>query len=279
MVSTNGKNALNRNIEYCFICGGIDFVNRTSDYEKCLSCGHEILVSTKEQGFIINDSLSEKDVRRITSLDRFKARTLAYFDSNIERDQLLDIGSASGKFILQNMSRYKRTLGLEITPESLNFSGQILGLNIVEDIQSVSQEVNIATAWHSLEHIPEQQLLSLLDGLSSKMVTNGRFIVSVPNGASSQYHWFKKSYAYYDTPNHLHQFTPDSLDKLLQRFGFKELGTVTSWPYNIFGYTQSLLNILTNTHNYFYYRLKRKSCEPSLAVSYTHLTLATKRIV
>jgi 2-polyprenyl-3-methyl-5-hydroxy-6-metoxy-1,4-benzoquinol methylase len=266
MVPPNGEIALNENVECCFICGRTEFENRTLDYRGCLSCGHEVLVSTKEQGFIINDNLSKKEVRCMTGLDRFKARVLSFFDSSLGRNQLLDIGSASGKFLLHNARRYKRATGIEITPESLSFSRQVLGLNIIEDIKKVSEEVSAATAWHSLEHIPEQHLLALLDGLSNKMVTGGRLIVSVPNGASWQYRWFGKAYAYYDVPNHLHQFTPNSLGQLMQRFGFQHVATVNSWPYNTFGYTQSLLNILTNTHNYLYYRLKRRSRKPSITL-------------
>ena len=257
---------MNRNDERCFVCGGTEFENRTTDYRSCLNCGHAFLVSTKEQGFIINDNLSEKEVRRRTGLDRFKARILSYFDSSLERKRLLDIGSASGKFLLHNACRYKRATGIEITPESLIFSRQVLGLEIIEDIQKISGEISAATAWHSLEHIPEQHLLALLDSLSNKMTSGGRFVVSVPNSASWQYRWFGKAYAYYDVPNHLHQFTPESLEQLMRRFGFQHVATVNSWPYNTFGYTQSLLNIFTNTHNYLYYRLKRRSGRPSIAL-------------
>jgi 2-polyprenyl-3-methyl-5-hydroxy-6-metoxy-1,4-benzoquinol methylase len=264
MVSLNGENALNQNVESCFICGGNNFENRSFDYRSCLGCGHEVLVTTKDQGFIINDNLSEKEVRRMNGLDHFKARTLSYFGASLKKNLLLDIGSASGKFLLHNASEYKRVIGIEITPESLGFSRQVLGLNIIEDIQDVSEEVSIATAWHSLEHIPEPQLLALLDGLSRKMLPGGRLVVSVPNGLSFQYRWFGKAYAYYDVPNHLHQFTPNSLEQLMQRFGFQKLETMNSWPYNTFGYTQSLLNIVTNTHNYLYYRLKRRSKQPSV---------------
>jgi hypothetical protein len=262
VVSINGENALNKSDNCCFICGGTQFEIRTINYCRCLNCGHEVLVDSQNQGFIINDDLCENEIRRVTNLDQFKARTLALFDSEIIRKQLLDIGSASGKFLYHNAGRYLHATGIEITPESLNFSRQVLGLDIVDDIKKIPDEVNIATAWHSLEHIPHPQLVELLSSLSSKMSTGARLIVSVPNADSWQYRWFGTSYAYYDVPNHLHQFTPDSLNKLMQRFGFHQISLVSSWTYNTFGYTQSLLNSMTNTHNYLYYRLKRRSLKP-----------------
>lgn len=264
MVPTHGENALNKIDECCFVCGGTEFENRTKEYRRCKNCGHEVLLDIQTQGFIINDNLCEKEARRMTGLDRFKAGVLSLFDSGMERKQLLDIGSASGKFLYHNAARYSRAIGIEITPESLKFSRQVLGLEIVEDMQKVPDEISVATAWHSLEHIPEQPLLELLDGLSSKMVAGGRLVVSVPNAASWQYRWFGTAYAYFDVPNHLHQFTPDSLGQLMQRFGFQHVATVSSWPYNTFGYTQSLLNLMTHTHNYLYYRLKRRSRKPSI---------------
>jgi Methyltransferase domain len=266
MVSPNGEDAVIESIKCCFICGGSEFNNHTSDYQACTKCGHEILTTTQNQGFIINDNLSEKEVHQITGLDRFKARMLAFFDRGLERNQLFDIGSASGKFMLHNAHRYKYATGLEITPECLSFSRQVLQLNVIEDIKNIPTEISTATAWHSLEHIPEQHLLALLDGLSKRMISGGRVIISVPNSGSWQYRFFGKAYAYYDVPNHLHQFTPDSLERLMQRFDFIHVATVNSWAYNTFGYTQSLLNILTNTHNYLYYRLKRRSQKPFIAL-------------
>lgn len=259
----------------CFVCGGTELEGRTKDYRTCINCGHETLVSTNEQGFIINDNLCEKKFYRITSLDRFKANTLSFFDSEIDRKQLLDIGSASGKFLYHNAGRYMRAMGIEITPESVNFSRHVLGLDIIEDIKLAPEEISVASAWHSLEHIPEQSLLALLDGLSAKMTAGGLLLVSVPNGLSWQYRWFGKAYAYYDVPNHLHQFTPESLELLMKRYGFQLVSQVRSWPYNIFGYIQSLLNIITKSHNYLYYRLKRRSRIPSLTLDLANILLLT----
>jgi 2-polyprenyl-3-methyl-5-hydroxy-6-metoxy-1,4-benzoquinol methylase len=271
--STYGENALNTRDECCFICGGTTFEKHTEDYRSCSNCGYEMLVSTQAQGFIINDDLSKKEIHHLTNLDRFKANTLALFDERIMKTCLLDIGSASGKFLYHNARRYSQAVGIEITPESLKFSQQVLGLNIIENIQNAPEEVSVATAWHSLEHIPSQQLLELLACLSKKMSNGGRFIVSVPNAASWQYRWFGSAYAYYDAPNHLHQFTPESLNQLMQCFGFNPIGTVNSWTYNTFGYTQSLLNIITHSHNYLYYRLKRRSCKSSLLLDIVNFFL------
>jgi SAM-dependent methyltransferase len=248
----------------CFICGGTSFDSRTSAYRRCRQCGHETLVATRGQTFIVNDYLTKKEVDRVTGLDRFKAAVLARFDRSLDRRSLLDVGSGSGKFLFHNAGRYSRAAGIEITEESVKFSRDVLGLTVLDDVAKVDGGITMATAWHSLEHIPETALLDVLEKLSARMAKGGRLIVSVPNGASRQYAWFGDAYAFFDVPNHLHQFTPDSLARLLGRYGFRPLATVDSRPYNTFGYTQGLLNVLTRTHNYLYYRLKRRQGKPSI---------------
>ncbi len=259
--------------ESCFVCGGSYFEKYTDEYRRCTGCGHEILVETQLQGFILNDPLTAKDAKRVTALDRFKTKILRRYDSSSGKGQLLDIGSASGKFLFLNASSYQRAFGIEITPEALSFSRNVLHLDIKSHILEVPSKTTIATAWHSLEHIPQEALLEILRVLSLNMVEGGRLIVSVPNGSSRQYRWFGKSYTYFDVPNHLHQFTVTSLQMLMRRFGFLPIEMINSFPYNSFGYTQSLLNIFTSTHNYLYYRLKRRSRKPSLQLDILHLLL------
>jgi SAM-dependent methyltransferase len=223
-------------------------------------------MSDKQPHFMINEHLTEKSVLRVTGLDRFKARTLLRFDSKLKRDFLLDVGSGSGKFLLHNSNRYQRAVGIEVSPESLAFSRQMLKLEIIEDIRDVREVISVVTAWHSLEHIPQEKLELLLETLSKKVEVGGIIIVSVPNAQSLQYRWFKRGYAYYDVPNHLHQFTPTSLESLMRRFDFQLVDSISSGPYNSFGYIQGLLNIVTNTHNYLYRRLKRRNIDRSVTL-------------
>lgn len=248
--------------------------SRTADYCRCKTCGHEVLVSAHSQGFIVNDPLNKSDVKRWTRLDRFKQKVLRQFDPSPPHGaQLVDVGSASGKFLFQNRNRYTRVFGIEITPEALIFSRDVLGLSVVEDVLRIPGNTHVATAWHSLEHFPADALNSVLEKLASGMPSGARFIVSVPNASSLQYRWFGRSFAFFDVPNHLHQFSQNSLDRLMARFGFRRLTTVASWPYNSFGYTQGLLNVLTGTHNYLYYRLKRRSLKASIWLDLVHVVL------
>jgi hypothetical protein len=113
----------------------------------------------------------------------------------------------------------------------------------------------------------------MLKALHINMINNSRLIISVPNGNSRQYRWFASAYAYFDVPNHLHQFTELSITMLMERCGFSHISTINSWPYNMFGYLQSLLNIFIKDHNYLYYRFKRRSLSPSTFLDIAHILL------
>ncbi|MDO9236546.1 MAG: class I SAM-dependent methyltransferase [Aquabacterium sp.] len=262
---------MNTNIKPCFICGGTHFTKFTNQYNQCTNCGHETLDSYCEQGFILNDPLTLEDAKRTTGLDAFKSRVLMQFNSPSDMNILFDIGSASGKFLFLNQNKYRHAIGLEITPEALEFSRNTLHLNIEENIEDVPTGITTVTAWHSLEHIPDDALINIIKTVSKKMSADSRMIVSVPNGASRQYKWFRSAFAYFDTPNHLHQFTESSLTILMSKCGLEPVAFIDSWPYNTFGYIQGLLNITTRTHNYLYYRLKRRSLKPSMALDVLHL--------
>jgi hypothetical protein len=250
----------------CFICGGTGFDHLTPQYRRCLRCGHETLAAPATQSLMLNEPLDAADAKRGSSLQRFQGAMLDRLLAGHSRHLLVDIGSGSGKFLFQQRAKFERHYGVEITPAAVAFSRETLGLTIVTSLAEVEGEIDAATAWHSLEHFPTPTLGSLLATLSAKMPAGARLIVSVPNGASFQYRLFRDHYAFFDVANHPQQFTSDSLGRLLAAHGFVRTHTVVSWPYNVFGYAQALLNFVMPGHNYAYNRLKRGAPSSSSAL-------------
>jgi SAM-dependent methyltransferase len=247
----------------CFICAGTSFDQATPQYRRCRNCGHETLQGAPVQTYMLNDALDKADAARPSLLDRFQDAILRRFGVGAEDGLWVDIGSGSGRLLHRNQGRFTRHCGVEVTPAAVEFSRCVLGLDIVTNLADAPGEIAFATAWHSLEHFPATALESLLTALRAKLRAGGRIIVSVPNGASFQYRLFRRRYAFFDVPNHLQQFTPDSLQRLFAAHGFTITATIVSWPYNIFGYVQALLNLTLRDHNYLYYRLKRRTAKPS----------------
>lgn len=169
---------------------------------------------------------------------------------------LVDVGSASGRFLHQNRREFSRLLGVEVSPECVDFSRR-LGLTIETDLPALEEPPSVVTFWHSLEHIPGPAIRETLRKIAERAAEDTVVVVSVPNAESLQYRLLGERFAYYDAPNHLHQFTPRSLDRLFDGIGFERFRATGSPPYAAFGWLQGLLNLFNARHDYLYYRWKR----------------------
>jgi len=239
----------------CSICGSKTILAQTEYYVCCSSCGHEARIQEPRDNLIINDPLDLDWVKKKDLLENFKASVLNKFTRSW--DSIVDLGSASGKFLFHQKQLFKHHLGIEITPESVNFSKEVLGLHISDTLDTIEAPASVVTSWHSLEHIPIEPLHKLLEKLSKKISKNCVFIVSVPNSQSLLYTYLGEKYPYYDPYSHWHTFSIDSLDLLLEKYGWKKVQNVWSFPYSLFGYIQGGLNLVLPIRNYFYYRKKR----------------------
>jgi len=217
----------------------------------------------QEQVLMVNDDLNAPTAGRPSWLEKFQVGALRRFAGG-RRDRLVDIGCGAGRFLLSARGRFEHASGIEISPASAQFARN-QGLKIASRIDEVEGEVGVATAWHSLEHFPAPELTALLTGLRRRLAAGGCVIVSVPNAASWQCRVLGRRYAFHDPPGHLHQFTPDSLSRLFAAHGFTCTGRLVSWPYNLFGWVQGLLNLGMPGHNHVYYRLKRGHPRASFA--------------
>lgn len=247
----------------CQVCG-CELLTRRFDYLKCVSCGHETLAASVGQTIINNDRTSLDAATRFDLVERFKRRTLLRWIGNGPRKSVLDFGSASGKFLHHCRAFADQVTGVEIAPDAVAFSRDILGLDIHQSLDAVADQFDVITAWHSLEHVPDAKLVAVMAGIVEHLGSEGRLVLSVPNADSMQMWLYGRGYAFYDVPNHQCQFTQRSLDILLGRFGLCRCDSTMSTEYIVFGHLQGFLNLLSRNHNYVYYRLKRESIEPRL---------------
>ena len=240
----------------CFICGGDKF-SHNLDYMICRNCGHQILVDKNAQGYIINDILCKDDVLNINLLDRFKNKII-FQQISPKTNNLLDLGSASGRLLYQNKDKFETVTGLEVTNESIDFSRNILQLEIISEARDIKNAPDLITAFHTLEHIPASNLKQLILDISQRSNGNEKFIISVPNANSILVKILGRKFAFYDVPNHLHQFSELSLDRLMKKYGYSQQKKIFSFIYEIFCILQTVLNVMNSDHNYLYYSLKRR---------------------
>lgn len=240
----------------CIVCR-CAALETAADYARCSTCGHEVLLSDAGQTFIVNDPLHARDATRTGALDRFKNTLLRKWMRG--NGKLVDFGSSSGKFLAQNRALFRESIGVEVTEKAAVFSRGLFRLDIRESVDALPGELDVATFWHSLEHIPPGDLENIVLSISRRLRADGRIIVSVPNADSLQYRCLGRRYAYYDVPNHHHQFSLRSLDTLMQCCGLSRMDLAHSTVYNAFGWLQGSLNLMGGRHNRMYYRLKRKT--------------------
>ena len=239
----------------CLICGGDRIIQATRDYRACLNCRHESLVLGQVQTFMTNDRLTPEAHFKPDFLVRFQSRVV---ESVRCSDRLLiDIGCGSGKFLLHCRASFRSVFGVEVNAKNSSFATQILGLQVHPSLPSDISPPSVVTFWHSLEHIPAESMMTILEKLRAVCGEESRIVISVPNSRSLQYRVFRERYAFYDAPNHLHQFSPLSLDMVMRRYGFIKSHEFFSPAYIFFGNVQGLLNLVIPIHNYFYYRRKR----------------------
>lgn len=225
-------------------------------YRACLGCGHEIRVGEVTDPLIVNDVLSLAESTQVTSLERFKLRVVNSLAQT--KDLLVDVGSSSGKFLYYAKNSFKEHVGLEITPASIAFSRDVLGLTISPTLDSLAgKKASVITFWHSLEHIPPEVLVTMLSALKAASTSATRVVIAVPNAGSTLYHLLKKRFTYHDQASHIHQFSRNSLDQLMAEHGFLPGGQYFSFAYSFFGYLQSLLNLGNLRLNFLYFYLKR----------------------
>ncbi len=112
------------------------------------------------------------------------------------------------------------------------------------------------TMWHSLEHVPDPAATL---ALARRLLRPGGLLyICVPNLDSLQADISGERWCYADIPHHLTHFSPEGLVSAMQRAGFVALaGAWWNAEYEVFGWYESLLNVLTGSHNYFYNRAKK----------------------
>lgn len=237
----------------CPIC--FELTSRFDEvYDKCLGCGLQTKRNFKSLE-ITNDVLSKTEVVKKDGLMKFKLSTALSLDN--KRSGLLDIGTASGKFLFHVRPFFQNVQGIEVNQKCIDFAKSDLGLTVVDSIEKVDLgKVSCVTFWHSLEHIPLDATKDILERLS-KLEKKPFVLISVPNSSSNQLSLFGSLWPYYDKDSHLYQFSPKSLNILMSEFNFKLVETRVGLMYELFGYLQGFVNKCHPIANYFYYRKKR----------------------
>ena len=142
------------------------------------------------------------------------------------RGRLLDVGCGIGTFLHLASEQGWESYGIDPSKSGSTFAQEAYKLNVqcgyIFDADFPSAYFEAITLYHVLEHISELNpfLSELRRVLKPK---TGTLVIEVPNGESLQSRLQKADWPYVHPHDHLYYFSADSLPKLLQKHGFRDI--------------------------------------------------------
>jgi SAM-dependent methyltransferase len=236
----------------CPICGAQEFrdaitaVDHTVSNESftlvdCSSCGGRFTSPRPDQASIgayyrsesyishsnTADSLQDRlyQATRKWALGR-KHRVLSVHRSS---GRVLDIGCGTGEFLGYLKSRGYLVQGVEPDLGAREQAIANHALEVVPTLDAVpsSEQFNVVTMWHVLEHVPDPR--KTLKKIYSVMADRGFLVIAVPDRESWDAEHYGPEWAAYDVPRHLYHFRRSDVHRLLLEHGFVTLTTGPMW--------------------------------------------------
>jgi 2-polyprenyl-3-methyl-5-hydroxy-6-metoxy-1,4-benzoquinol methylase len=141
-----------------------------------------------------------------------------------EAGRLLDVGCASGLFLLTAKSCGWRVTGVDPDPQSIRIAksrGLDVSLGGLEHYEGQENIFDVVTICHVIEHVhdPRKTLLDIYRLLKP----GGQIWIETPNIQSLGHLYFGRHWRGIETPRHLFLFTSRSLRAALRSIGFSRV--------------------------------------------------------
>ncbi len=189
--------------------------------------------------------------------------------------KILDIGCGDGSFLLNIKKRGWDVLGVDTSAAGQDYMVNkklpiLKGDFLNADIEPESMDA--ITYWYSFEHLANPG--EYLEKTYRTLKKSGILVISVQNIESLQAAFSGNKWFHLDVPRHILHFSPSTLKKILSSSGFEILAIEhRSLQMNIFGWYQSLLNLLGCQPNFLYNLLKRGHIDSGKALPSLLITL------
>lgn len=165
----------------------------------------------------------------------------------VRRGELLDFGCGAGWLVREANKIGFTASGYDPAKVFVSLGRQKLGLDL-QTAFPVQRRFDIIVAKHVLEHI--SKLDQAVEKIFWTLKPKGYFLVACPNIRSLMYFIFRERWYGLQPAQHVWQFTPSLLPKILRRRGFKiEKVIVNSLDYQPGGIKQVAFWILTSLAN------------------------------
>lgn len=239
------------------------------DVKKCLDCGH--IYSTYIQKDFYDGYYPESltAVNHHWWLDAHQLMYRKFWNRLMKKNSgcILDVGCGLGYFLkeVSNLDKNKqwRLFGAETSASAVDFSRRELDLNniFLGPIENAPYEENyfdLITLWDLIEHLedPRRSLKKILQILK----TDGCLFIATPNIKiqlpKARFKKFLKIGIAHclEARDHLHDYSPRTLKRLLQESGFKKIEFIQLPPIqSVSGSSSWLLKVFKNVWFCFSY--------------------------
>ena len=141
---------------------------------------------------------------------------------NLDPGRMLEIGCASGAFLEKMARKGWYVEGIELSRKASEraraFGHKIINA-AVEDAPDPLQLYDLIVGWMVLEHLHDP--VGVLKKLRRWVKADGWFVFSVPNADSFEFKLFRERWYALHLPNHLYHYTPNTLEKVLNKGGWE----------------------------------------------------------
>ena len=202
-----------------------DLFNHEVELMKCKNCGHGSYrnIWTQSQFDQIYGAEYAKDYLNLTEThtqrqEQYVLDLLLLKEFFPKRLKVLDFGCSSGEY-LDSMPDLWDKFGYEVNPALVSILNATRpGYRIYNNISDIDEYFDLITLRGVIEHIPDHSILIEFIGKQLK-IGGTLYISATPDFSSPCAVKYKSSWNQILSPEHIHQFTPASLQILLSTSG------------------------------------------------------------
>lgn len=215
---------------------GIDYSHTKEEFEveKCADCGFVFTQNAPDENNIgkyyeSEDYVSHSDTQKGLFFKIYHAvrnymlgQKRKMIEQVTDKGKLLDIGCGTGYFLNEMQVQKWEVTGIEQDEQARKYGSNKFNINVKTPAELFELESGSFTAismWHVLEHV--HNLDGYLKQIYNLLESDGTLAIAVPNHDSHDGKHYGKHWAAWDLPIHLWHFTPDSMEKLMKKYGFK----------------------------------------------------------
>ena len=194
---------------------------------------------------------------------------------------ILDVGCGDGRFLAAcgKVGGFQLT-GIELCGPAADRAAARPGVAVLRGglstVEIPEGTLDLVTLTHVYEHLREPDIV--LSRLARIIRSGGYLYLAFPNGAGWQARWFGPAWFHLDPPRHLAFVPPQVLVRALSDLGFELVcESHLNWEQNLYGWLQSVLNVLPGKRELLYECLKNNRsyiADTSLLVRLLHFVLA-----